>query len=62
MLHFADNETCSPGNKMHKIEWLIKSMNEQFQKCCIIGQKICIAETMEPFQGRLSFRQYIPKK
>lgn len=62
MLHFSDNENSIPGNKLYKIEWLIQALNEQYHKACTVGRKMCIDESMVPFRGRLSFRQYIPNK
>lgn len=62
MIYFSDNETCPPGNRLHKIEWLVSALNRKFQDSCVVGENMCIDETMVPFQGRLNFRQYIPNK
>lgn len=58
-IHFTDNENCPQD---HKIEWLVKAINRKFQSSIDVGKKCCIDESMIPFQGRLSFRQYIPNK
>lgn len=33
-----------------------------FQKCYILEENVCIDESMVPFFGRLSFRQYLKNK
>lgn len=62
MIHFSDNETCPPGNRLHKIDWLVSALNKKFQDTCLVGNKMCIDESMVPFQGRLCFRQDIQNK
>lgn len=60
--HFADNDNAEPGNRLHKIEKFFNMFIKNFQSAFTPNESICIDETMIPFRGRLSFRQYIPSK
>ncbi|KAK9744249.1 Transposase IS4 [Popillia japonica] len=60
--HFADNNSSIPGDRTHKIKNVFQKFVENFKKAYTPGTRICIDETMVPFRGRLSFRQYIPSK
>ena len=59
--HFADNQA---GNitKIHKIDAFIKMLVAKFATAKQPGQNVVIDESMAPFRGRLSFRQYVPGK
>ncbi|CAH1996558.1 unnamed protein product [Acanthoscelides obtectus] len=61
-LHFSDNETTDRTNRIYKIQPLADGLITNFQAACIPKKDVCIDETMIPFRGRLSFRQYIPGK
>lgn len=60
--HFANNEEAAPQERLHKIDKLLQLFIKKYQHAYTPGQKICIDETMIPWRGRLSFRQYIPNK
>ena len=60
-LHFEDNDNNS-GSRLYKIERYLKMFVDQCQLMQIPGEDICIDESLIPFRGRLSFRQYIPNK
>lgn len=60
--HFADNDQAVPGNRTHKLDNVFDKLVQNFKSAYVPGQKVCIDETMVPFRGRLSFRQYIPSK
>lgn len=62
MFHFADNELCPQGDRLHKIQSLLDALNAQFKKFLIPEENMCVDETMVPFRGRLKFRQYIKGK
>lgn len=62
MWHFADNEACLPGDRLHKVQVVISSLVTKYQECFIPSENVCIDETMVPFRGRLKFRQYIKGK
>lgn len=61
MLHFNDNEGVVQ-NRLHKINPLIEKLISRFQAAVIPDEEVCIDETLVPFRGRLSFRQYIKNK
>ncbi|CAH1977065.1 unnamed protein product [Acanthoscelides obtectus] len=58
----SDNETTDRTNRIYKIQPLADGLVTNFQAACIPKKDVCIDETMIPFRGRLSFRQYIPGK
>ncbi|KAK9695310.1 Transposase IS4 [Popillia japonica] len=60
--HFADNELCPPGDRLHKIQVLVDLLNEKFKRIIFPDENLCIDETMVPFRGRLKFRQYVKGK
>ena len=60
-LHFCNNEDNSSG-RLFKIEKILNLAIHQFKQAVTPGQEVVIDETMIPWRGRLSFRQYIPGK
>lgn len=60
--HFADNETAPKDDRLHKVRNLVQILVSKFQKFKMPGDNLVVDETMIPFRGRLSFRQYIPGK
>ena len=62
LFHFADNQAKEPNDKLHKVKELANMLQHKFQTAKKPGVDIVIDETMVPFRGRLSFRQYIPGK
>jgi len=61
MCHCSNNENPEHG-KLSKIQKLIDLLVFNFQKCYIPEENVCIDESMVPFIGRLSFRQYLKNK
>lgn len=62
MWHFADNDLCQPGDRLHKIQPIVELLNAKFKRVVQPDENLCIDETMVPFRGRLKFRQYIKGK
>lgn len=62
MLHFNNNDTAVPGDRLHKIAPLMNKLLESSQSAVEPGEKFCIDETLVPFRGRLAFKQYIKNK
>ena len=61
MLHFSDNETSESGDRLAKIQPLIDMLQKNFQSL-FCPEDAVIDETLVPWRGRLTFRQYIPNK
>ena len=59
--HFADNQAGNTS-RIHKIDAFVKILVAKFATAKQPGQNVVIDESMVPFRGRLSFRQYIPDK
>lgn len=62
MIHFSDNETVQPTNRLCKITPLIDILHTKFQEIFYPDENFVIDETLVPWRGRLVFRQYIPNK
>lgn len=60
--HCSNNETCPRGDRLHKIRGLVDLLVSKYKLCNIPGENLCIDESVIPFVGRLSFRQYIKNK
>lgn len=60
-LHFANND-CPTDSRAYKIENLFKIFNENCKTLLEPGNELVIDETMVPWKGRLSFKQYIKGK
>ena len=66
-LHFADNQSLPPTgtpeyNKLGKIQPILKHLGERFEAVYNLNKELSIDETMIPFKGRSSMKQYLPLK
>lgn len=61
MWHFSDN-TLAGTSRIHKIEEIMNKFILRFKKAYTPGEQMCIDESQIPWRGRLSFRQYNPRK
>lgn len=66
-IHLNDNETAqpkgSPGyDKLHKLRPLIEHLNANFKKKYVPSNQYSVDESMVPFKGRSSLKQYMPLK
>ena len=62
-LHVCDEEAeRDPADKLYKIRPLLRIINENFATKYNMGRDLSIDESLIPFKGRLSFRQFIPSK
>ncbi|CAF3127116.1 unnamed protein product [Rotaria sp. Silwood2] len=61
MLHFVNNDDNNSG-KLYKVLPIIRHMQGKFRQFFQPFQKLCIDESLLPWKGYLSFKQYIPKK
>lgn len=62
MWHLSNNQECPKGDRLFKIQGLIDMLLERFQKANIPFRDVCIDESIVPFRGKLSFKQYIKNK
>jgi hypothetical protein len=62
VLHFKDNETQVPGEKLHKIQPIISHLRSAFSALFTPFQNVYIDESLVLFKGWLGFKQYIPSK
>ena len=61
--HISDPRQENPTDKLTKIRPLINSKLENaFQNVYVPGKNLSIDEGLIKFNGRLSFKQYVPKK
>jgi hypothetical protein len=66
-LHFTDNEngpdtTDENSDRLWKIRNLFEILNEKFSKFYNPSEHLAVDEVIVKYQGRVIFRQYIPKK
>lgn len=62
MWHFHDNEDVENTSRIIKVSPLLDKLKIRYQAVVVPDKNICIDETIVPFRGRLSFRQYIKNK
>jgi len=60
--HCSNNQTCPRGDRLYKVRGLVDMLVSKYKICNIPGENLCIDESVIPFVGRLSFRQYIKNK
>jgi len=58
----SDNSKAPPNNRLYKIQPLVEILGNKYNNALIPEKNLCIDESMVPFLGRLSFRQYIANK
>lgn len=66
-IHCNDNTTNTPRDqaghdKLHKLRPLITGLNKNIMKVYDSSSFLCVDESMIPFKGRSSFKQYMPAK
>ena len=60
--HISDPRQENPTDKLTKIRPLISKLENAFQNVYVPGKNLSIDEGLIKFNGRLSFKQYMPKK
>ena len=60
--HISDPWQENPMDKLAKIRPLISKLKNAFQNVYVPGKNLSIDEGLIKFNGRLSFKQYMPKK
>ncbi|OXA60346.1 PiggyBac transposable element-derived protein 4 [Folsomia candida] len=61
-LHFSNNENYTGRDRFCKLGSFMHDILGNFSSAILPGKNICIDETLLAYKGRLSFRQYNPKK
>ncbi|GBP23589.1 PiggyBac transposable element-derived protein 4 [Eumeta japonica] len=62
MIHFSQDDDSNKSDRLHRVQHLMDMLNVNFKNNFIPGQDICVDESMDPFRGRLPFRQYNKQK
>ncbi|KAE9523006.1 hypothetical protein AGLY_016637 [Aphis glycines] len=60
--HCCNNNMCPPGDRLYKVKGLLDILVAKYKFACSPKESMCIDESIVPFVGRLSFRQYIQNK
>lgn len=60
--HCSNNAECPPDDRLYKIRNLVDLLVEKFKMWNMPSENMCIDESVIPFVGRLSFRQFIKHK
>jgi len=65
-LHFADNshrpDEGEEYDRLWKLSTVFDQLNEAYAKFCNLSEHLAADEVNVKFNGRVIFRQYIPKK
>lgn len=61
-VHFADNNQAMAGDKLAKIKPLLDKLLKNYKDLYTPEEYVCVDETMLPYRGRLSIKQYIKSK
>lgn len=57
--HYSNNAECTRGDRLYKIRNLVDLLVEKFKMWNMPSEKMYIDESVIPFVGQLSFRQFI---
>ncbi|XP_060878192.1 uncharacterized protein LOC132950676 [Metopolophium dirhodum] len=60
--HVSNNHECPPGDRLFKVQGLVDLLVSKYKRAYIPEESLCIDESVIPFIGRLSFRQYLKNK
>jgi hypothetical protein len=64
--HFADNsrrpDPCEEYDRVWKIRTVFDTLNQVYPKFYNPSEHLAVDEVIVKFQGRVIFRQYIPRK
>ncbi|KAE9528590.1 hypothetical protein AGLY_012165 [Aphis glycines] len=60
--HVSNNHECPPGDRLFKVRGLVDLLVSKYKRAYIPEESLCIDESVIPFIGRLSFRQYLKNK
>lgn len=60
--HCCNNNECPRGDRIFKIRGLVDMLVYKFKNCNVPGENVCVDESIIPFVGRWSFRQFNQNK
>jgi len=61
-IHFCSEDEADRNDRLYKVSALVDQLNQLFAFQVQPGKEMVIDESIIPFRGRLSFRQYVPNK
>ena len=61
-LHFCREDENPRNDKLYKVRYMLTNIREKFLSEYVPHEEISIDESMVPFKGRLSFKQYMKDK
>lgn len=62
MLHFNNPIQRNTNSRLEKIELIINHARQKYKSLLTPYRNLCVDESIVPFKGRLSIKQYLPKK
>lgn len=62
MLHFSINDEANKADRLHRVRRLIDMLNNNYRTDYTTSEDLCINESLIPFRGRITFRQYNRQK
>ncbi|KAH9632025.1 hypothetical protein HF086_007414 [Spodoptera exigua] len=62
MLYFRNPFQKKPNLKLQKIDLVINHARQKYKQLLTPYKNVCVDESIVPFKGRLSMKQYLPKK
>lgn len=60
--HVSNNHECPPRDRLFKVRGQVDLLVSKYKCAYIPKESLCIDESVIPFIGRLSFRQYLKNK
>ena len=61
-IHFANNETIAQGDRLGKVQLLIRLVQKKFQDMYTPEEHVVDDKSLVSWQGQIVFRQYLPSK
>lgn len=62
MFLFSINDEANKADRLHRVRRLIDMLNNNYRTDYTTSEDLCINESLIPFRGRITFRQYNRQK